>query len=90
MSIELGISGGIGLLLGGLLAWLVLGARRAALQARLSLLEKELAGAKADLTRLLLDQRQLVESRAHLESALESERRTSNEKIELLNEAGEE
>ena len=89
MSIELGISGGIGLLLGGLLAWLVLGARRAALQARLSLLEKELAGAKADLTRLLLDQRQLVESRAHLESALESERRTSNEKIELLNEAGE-
>ncbi len=93
VSIELGISGAIGLsivgvLFGGMLAWLVLGARRAALQARLSLMEKELASAKADLTRLLQDQRELVESRARLESALESERKTSNEKIELLARAG--
>ena len=93
MSIELGISGAIGLsivgvLFGGMLAWLVLGARRAALQARLSLMEKELASAKADLTRLLQDQRELVESRARLESALESERKTSNEKVELLARAG--
>jgi DNA recombination protein RmuC len=89
VSIELGISGVIGLLFGGLLAWLILGARRAALQARLSLLEKELAGAKADLARLLLDERQLVESRARLESTIESERKASNEKLELLTRAGE-
>ena len=50
---ELGISGGIGLLFGSLLAWLALRSRTAALQARLSLTEKELAGEKADLARLL-------------------------------------
>ncbi len=50
---ELGISGGIGLLFGCLLAWLALRSRTAALQARLSLTEKELAAAKADLARLL-------------------------------------
>jgi len=89
VSIELGISGVIGLLFGGLLAWLALRSRTAALQARLSLMEKELASAKADLARLLTDQRQLVESRARLESALELERKSSNEKIELLTSAGE-
>jgi len=88
VSIELGISGVIGLLFGGLLAWLVLRTRTASLQARLSLMEKELAAAKADLTRLLQDQRQLVEGRARFESALELERKTSNEKIELLTKAG--
>jgi DNA recombination protein RmuC len=85
---ELWISGGIGLLFGGLLAWMALRSRTAALQARLSLTEKELTAAKADLARLLLDQRQLVESRARLESALESERKTSTEKIELLARTG--
>ena len=85
---ELGISGGIGLLFGGLLAWLALRSRTAALQARLSLTEKELAAVKADLARLLADQRNLVESRARLESALESERKTSDEKIELLTKTG--
>ena len=80
---ELGISGVIGLLFGSLLAWLALRSRTAALQTRLSLTEKELAAGKADLARLLADQRNLVESRARLESALESERKTSNEKIEL-------
>jgi DNA recombination protein RmuC len=85
---ELGISGVIGLLFGGLLAWLVLRSRTASLQARLALTEKELAGEKADLARLLVDQRGLVESRARLESALESERKTSDEKIELLTKSG--
>jgi DNA recombination protein RmuC len=88
VSMELGISGVIGLLFGALLAWLLLRSRTAALQARLSLTEKGLAAEKADLARLLQDQRQLVESRARLESALESERKTSNEKIELLANAG--
>src|SRR5438477_335629 len=86
---ELGISGVIGLLFGGVLAWLALRSRSAALQARLSLTEKELAAQKAELTRLLQDQRVLVESRARLESSLDSERKTSNEKIELLTKAGE-
>src|SRR5215472_295731 len=85
---ELGISGVIGLLFGSVLAWLVLRSRTAALQARLALTEKELAAQKADLARLLEDQRKLVEARARLESALESERKTSNEKIELLAKAG--
>src|ERR1035438_7112573 len=88
VSMELGISGGIGLLFGVLLGWLAVRSRTAALQARLSLTEKELAAAKADLARLLQDQRNLVESRARLESALESERKASNEKIELLTKAG--
>jgi len=84
VNVDLGISGGIGLLFGFVVAWLALRSRTAALQARLSLTEKELAGVKADLARLLGDQRGLVESRARLESALESERKTSTEKIELL------
>jgi DNA recombination protein RmuC len=88
VTIELGISGGIGLLFGCLLAWLALRSRTAGLQAGLSLTEKELAAVKADLARLLEDQRELVESRARLESALESERKTSSEKIELLAKSG--
>ena len=83
VSMELGISGGIGLLFGVVLAWLALRSRSAALQARLSFTEKELAAAKAELARLLEDQQELVASRARLESALESERKTSNEKIDI-------
>jgi len=89
VSIELGISGAIGLLFGGLLAWLALRSRTAALQARLSLTEKELAAAKADVVRLLEAQKSLVEGRGRLEAALESERKASTEKIELLTRAGE-
>src|SRR5215472_12174317 len=86
---ELGISGVIGLLFGGVLAWLALRARTARMEALLSLREKELAAGKADLARLLEDQRRLLEARARLESALELERKTSNEKIELLTTANE-
>src|SRR5882724_5150314 len=50
-------------------------------------MEKELVGTKADLARLLLDERQLIEGRARLESALESERNAGNEKITLLTRA---
>lgn len=85
---ELGTTGVIGLMFGALVAWLVLRSRTAAQQARLSLIEKELAAAKADLARLLQGEKALLESRARLESALESERKTSNEKIELLTRAG--
>ncbi|HTS10132.1 MAG TPA: DNA recombination protein RmuC [Candidatus Eisenbacteria bacterium] len=81
---ELGISGVIGLLFGSLIAWLALRSRTAGLEAQLSLREKELAAAKAELARVLEDQRGLVEARARLESALELERKASDEKIELL------
>jgi DNA recombination protein RmuC len=50
----------------------------------LSLSEKELIAQKAYLTRLLDDQKTLVEARGRLESALELERKTSTEKMELL------
>jgi len=82
--------GVIGLLFGGLIAWLALRSRSAAFRARLSLLEKELAAQKADLARLLEDRTQLIAARARLESTLESERKTSDEKIELLTQAGDE
>jgi len=87
---ELGISGAIGLLFGCLIAWLALRSRTAAQQARLSLMEKELFGAKADLARLLEEQRSLVAARAKAEAELESERKASAEKMEVLNRAGEE
>jgi len=85
---EPAIGGIIGLLLGAGIVWLVLGARMSALQARLSLMETELAAAKADLARLLEDQKEWIAGRARLESALESERKISAEKIELLTQAG--
>lgn len=75
-------------MLGVVLAWLAMGSRTAALHARLSLIEKELAAAKADLARLLEDQKQWIAGNARLESALESERKISAEKMELLTKAG--
>src|SRR5271154_1362032 len=87
---ELGISGVIGLLFGSVIAWLVLRSRTAALNARLCLMEKELAAGKADLARLQQAQTDLVAGKARLESALEAERRTSNEKMELVTRASEE
>jgi DNA recombination protein RmuC len=86
---ELGISGVIGLLFGSVLAWLALRSRTARLEALLSLREKELAAGKAELARLLEDQRKLVETGARLQSALELERKASNEKVELLTTANE-
>jgi DNA recombination protein RmuC len=87
---EPGLIGVIGLLFGSVIAWLALRSRSAALSARLSLMEKELGAEKADLARLQQAHTELVASRARLESALESERKTSNEKIELVTRASEE
>ncbi|HUO25359.1 MAG TPA: DNA recombination protein RmuC [Candidatus Aquilonibacter sp.] len=85
---ELVTSGVIGLLFGSVIAWLALRSRSAALSARLSLMEKELAGQKAELARLLQVQGGLIAARARLESALEAERKASNEKVELITRAG--
>src|SRR5271170_3354710 len=87
---ELGISGVIGLLFGSVIAWLALRSRTAALTARSSLMEKELATRKADLARLQQAHTELVAGKARLESALESDRKTSAEKIELVTRASEE
>ena len=53
-------------------------------------MEKELAAEKADLARLQQAHTDLVAGKARLESALEAERKTSNEKIELVTRASEE
>src|SRR3984957_7967855 len=84
-----GTSIGIGLLFGGLLAWLALRSRTASLTARLSLMEKELAAGKADFKRLQEGHELLGGGRGRGESALGSERKTSNEKIELVTQASE-
>ncbi len=87
---EPGVIGVIGLVFGGLIAWLVLRSRTAALNTHLSLMEKDLAAEKAGQARLLQAQTELVASKARLESTLESERKTSNEKVELVTRASEE
>ena len=87
---EPGVIGVIGLLFGSLIAWLALRSRSAALSARLSLMEKQLAAQTADLARLQQAQTDLVAGKARLESALEAERKTSNEKMELVTRASEE
>ena len=76
--------GVLGLLFGSLLVWLGLRSRASALHARLTFTEKELAAAKADLARLSEERQTLMAGRARLEAALELERKTSAEKIELL------
>jgi len=85
-----GIAGVIGLLFGSVIAWLALRARTAGLQARLSLMEKELTAGKADLARLQQAQSELIAARARLESELGAERKASHEKIELVTRASDE
>jgi len=87
---EPGVIGVIGLLFGSLIAWLALRSRTAGLQARLSLMEKQLAAQNAELARLQQAQTDVVAAKARVESTLESERKTSNEKIELVTRASEE
>jgi len=87
---EPGITGVIGLMFGGLIAWLALRSRSAALHARLSLMEKELGMGKVDLARLQQAHTDLVAGKARAESALEAERKSSNEKIDLVTRASEE
>jgi DNA recombination protein RmuC len=84
------IAGVIGLLFGGLIAWLALRSRAASLDARLWLKEKELAVQKADLAQLQQGYTELVAARARLESTLDLERKASNEKIEFMTRGGDE
>jgi DNA recombination protein RmuC len=86
---ELALSAIVGLLFGCAFTWLVLRSRTSALEAHVSLIQKELLAAKSDIERLLRDQKELVAGRARLDAVLESERKSSAEKIELLTRAGE-
>src|SRR5215831_1423857 len=86
---ELVISAVLGLVVGGLVVWLILRSRTAGQRARLSISEKELATSRSELSRLLAKQQELIAGHARLEAALESERRTSAEKIELLTKTSE-
>ena len=86
---ELVISAVLGLVVGGLVVWLILRSRTAGQRARLSISEKELATSRSELSRLLAKQQELIAGHARLEAALESERRTSGEKIELLTKTSE-
>jgi DNA recombination protein RmuC len=83
------MAGVIGLLFGSVIAWLALRARTAGMQARLSLMEKELSAEKADLARFSALQSELIAGKARLESALDAERKSSTEKIELVTHASE-
>jgi DNA recombination protein RmuC len=85
-----GVVGFIGLLFGSVIAWLVLRSRTADLRARLALMEKQLAAQNADLARLQQAHTDVVAAKARLESALEAERKASDEKIELVTRASEE
>src|SRR5713226_2272103 len=87
---ELVTSAVVGLLFGSMIAWLVLRSKAAASNARLSLMEKQLAAQNADLARLQQAHTDVVAGKARLESTLESERKTSDEKIELVTRASEE
>src|SRR6202795_892672 len=84
------VVGVIGLLFGSVIAALVLRSRSAGTSARLSLREKELEAENASLARLQLAHTELVAGKARAESALEAERKSSNEKIELVTRASEE
>jgi DNA recombination protein RmuC len=90
MYVDLVIGGLAGLLCGSLLTWLVLRSRTAALEERLSILERALAAEKANLAQLSQAQTELVASKARLESALEAERTAGKEKLGLLTHAGDE
>jgi DNA recombination protein RmuC len=86
---ELAISAIVGILLGAVLTWLVLQTRTSALEARASLMQKDLLAAKGNIEQLLREEKELVAGRARMEAALELEHKNNSEKIELLTQAGE-
>jgi len=89
VTIDLAASAGVGLLFGLLLGWLAGRGRGANAAVRAGILERELEAAKTEMERLLLAREELIDTRARLESALESERKNNAEKIQLVTRAGE-
>jgi DNA recombination protein RmuC len=77
-------------LLGGLIAWLVASSVAAGLRARLALREKELEETLDELRKERAKIPEFSGQVASLQSMLDSERRTSEEKLRLLTRAGDE
>jgi DNA recombination protein RmuC len=87
MAIGQGIAVLLGLLFGGVLAWFWLRARSAGRDARLTLTEKDLRGAREELARQQEAQACLREQAAALQSTLEHERQSAAEKLDLIDRA---
>jgi len=90
MAIGQGTAVLLGVLFGSALAWFWLRARNAARDARLAMTEKELCVAREDLARQQEAQSRLREQAAGLQSTLEHERKSSVEKLDLIDRASEE
>jgi DNA recombination protein RmuC len=80
----------LGAAFGIALAWLGLRSRNAGAHVRLSLLEKDLAAARNELTRQQENGAKLREQAAALESTLQHERKSAAEKLDLLDRATDE
>ncbi|HMK21518.1 MAG TPA: DNA recombination protein RmuC [Terriglobales bacterium] len=87
MAIEQGTLVLLGALFGSALAWLALRVRTARADARLSLMEKDLAATRAELGRLQEANSQLRADGAALKSTLEHERRSATEKLAIVDRA---
>jgi DNA recombination protein RmuC len=87
MAIELLTGVLLGTIFGLGLAWLGLRSRSAGFEARLSLIEKDLAAARGDLAGQQEANSKLREYAARLESTLEHERQSAAEKLDLLDRA---
>lgn len=79
----------ISFLVGAVFAWLLFRSKTAALQERRHSLEEELAAARAANERHAEELRLLGEARAALDATLASERRNTDEKLRLLQDASE-
>ena len=77
----------ISVLLGGVLAWLALRARSAVLRERVSTLDRSLAVVQEELRTVNSNNSDLKAEVAGLNSTLQEERKTSVEKLQLLNTA---
>src|SRR5690348_12633143 len=87
MTIDLGAAVLLGALFGSALAWLGLRLRSAGAEARLSLAERDLAVARAELARQQEANAKLREQAAGLDSTLQHERQAAADKLELINHA---
>src|SRR5882762_3034507 len=90
MVIELWIGLVFGALLGSALVYLAVRSRSAAAEARLTLIEKDLATARAEFSRQQEINSRLREQPAALEATLQHERQSAAEKLDLISHATDE